>query len=134
MVYFRTIADTYGLRHNPGYPYSMERHSRPLNQQKNSLVLMLLVLYKTRRVEFGSQRTPMGCTSLTYKKIKNFSQKNGLPSNVVRSMYLDRSGAVWILTSEGISKFVDEKMLPFLDQKGLFKQGVLSMTQAEDGS
>lgn len=69
-----------------------------------------------------------------FKKIKNYNDKNGLPSNVVRSMFVDREDVLWILTSKGVSKVVNDKLQHLVDTKNLFKNGVLSMTQGKDGA
>ena len=69
-----------------------------------------------------------------FKTIKNYTIKNGLVSDVVRSMFLDKDKSMWILTSSGVNKVVDDKLITVKDEKNVFKNGVLSMTQGEDGS
>jgi ligand-binding sensor domain-containing protein/serine phosphatase RsbU (regulator of sigma subunit) len=68
-----------------------------------------------------------------FKKIKNFNEENGLQSNIVRSIFIDRDDVLWILTSKGVSKVIDNKLQAVKDTKGVFKNGVLSMTQSNDG-
>lgn len=69
-----------------------------------------------------------------FKTIKKFNENNGLQSDVVRSMFVDNSNVVWILTSKGVSKVVNDKLEKVIDAKGIFKNGVLSMTQGKDGA
>lgn len=69
-----------------------------------------------------------------FKKIKNFNETNGLQSNIVRSMFVDRENILWILTSKGVSKVVNEKLQHVKDARGVFNDGVLSMTQGNDGA
>ncbi len=69
-----------------------------------------------------------------FKTIKNFNESNGLKSNIVRSMFIDKDNVLWIATSKGVSKVVDDKLQAVNDPKGVFKNGILSMTQAKDGT
>lgn len=69
-----------------------------------------------------------------FKKLKNYTEANGLPSNIVRSIFLDQQNTLWILSSKGVVKLVDEKLVKVSDSKGILDKGVLSMTQGKDGS
>jgi ligand-binding sensor domain-containing protein/serine phosphatase RsbU (regulator of sigma subunit) len=67
-----------------------------------------------------------------YNKVVQLNEKNGLPSNVVRKLYLDKDQTIWALTSSGVCKIKDGKTLPFFDPEGLMKKGVLSMTETKN--
>lgn len=68
-----------------------------------------------------------------FKSTKNYYQNNGLASNVVRKLFIDNSGVLWVLTDKGVYKFIDDKLIPVNDSKRFFKDGVLSMTQTKNG-
>lgn len=68
-----------------------------------------------------------------HSKTINFSKKNGLKSDVIRKLFLDSKGILWILTSEGVHKLVNDKIVHFTDHKGIFESGVLSMAESKDG-
>ena len=69
-----------------------------------------------------------------FKSLKNYNETNGLKSNIVRSMFIDRDDVLWILTSKGVSKVINDKLHEVKDTKGVFKNGVLCMTQGKDGA
>ena len=69
-----------------------------------------------------------------YKKLKNYNESTGFISNVVRSVFVDNAKTMWVLTSKGVVKYINGKFVTVTDSKGILKKGVLSMTQAKDGS
>jgi len=68
-----------------------------------------------------------------FKTTRVIDAKVGLPSNVIRRLFIDHDKVLWILTSEGVAQVVNDKVKLFQDPKNLFKQGVLSMTQTRNG-
>lgn len=69
-----------------------------------------------------------------YTKTIHFNKKNGLPSDVVRKLFLDSKGILWIITSEGVFRLINDQIKPFKDPQNLFSKGVLSMTESNDGT
>ncbi|MDH5301649.1 MAG: regulator [Gammaproteobacteria bacterium] len=67
---------------------------------------------------------------------KNFTVKDGLPSNHVFMLYLDPQKRLWIGTSQGLARLnEDGKTFSVLTrQDGLFADNVFSMASADDGS
>jgi ligand-binding sensor domain-containing protein/serine phosphatase RsbU (regulator of sigma subunit) len=68
-----------------------------------------------------------------FKSTRVIDTKSGLPSNVIRRLFIDRENTLWILTSKGVVKMDGDKIIPITDTKGTFKDGVLSMTQTRNG-
>lgn len=70
------------------------------------------------------------------KSWRNFTVKDGLPSNHVFSLFMDDKGVVWAGTSSGLAKInSDKESFTVLTRKdGLFSDNVFSMTKASDGS
>ena len=68
-----------------------------------------------------------------YKKVLNFSEKEGLGTNVIRRLFIDHDKNLWVLTAAGVYTFHNDKPILFKDPKGLFESGVLSMTQTDNG-
>lgn len=67
---------------------------------------------------------------------KNYTVKDGLPSNHVFMLYMDDNGTVWAGTSHGLAKInADNKSFTVLKRKdGLYSDNVFSMSKASDGS
>ena len=66
---------------------------------------------------------------------KNFTTKEGLPSNHVFMLYKDDKGVVWAGTSHGLAKINKDQSFTVLTRKeGLYADNVFSMTNASDGS
>ena len=66
---------------------------------------------------------------------KNFTTKEGLPSNHVFMLYKDDKGNVWAGTSHGLAKINKDQSFTVLTRKeGLYADNVFSMTNASDGS
>lgn len=69
-----------------------------------------------------------------FNQVESFSEANGFLSNVVRSIYMDRDSVMWVLTSKGVVKQINNKFVQVVDPNKLFLKGVLSMTQSADGA
>jgi len=68
-----------------------------------------------------------------FKTTKNYHQNKGLNSNVVRKLFIDNTGVLWVLTDKGIFKFIEDKLIQVHDSKHYFDDGVLSMAQTKNG-
>lgn len=68
-----------------------------------------------------------------YSKTINYNKRNGLPTDVIRKLFLDSKGILWILTSEGVFQLINDRIVPFKDQANIFSAGVLSMTESKKG-
>jgi ligand-binding sensor domain-containing protein len=70
------------------------------------------------------------------KEWRNFTVKDGLPSNHVFMLYMDDDGTVWAGTSDGLAKInSDKQSFTVLKRKdGLYSDNVFSMSRATDGS
>ncbi len=90
-----------------------------------------IVQDKQGRICIGTNTS--GLFIYDYKKILNFSEKEGLKTNVIRRLFIDHDENLWILTAAGVYTFQDDKPTLFEDPEGLFEGGVLSMTQTKNG-
>ncbi len=68
-----------------------------------------------------------------YKNTINFKKGKGLSTDVIRKLFLDKTGTLWVLTPSGVYKLINDKLIEFNDPNKIFKSGVLSMTQTENG-
>lgn len=67
---------------------------------------------------------------------KNFTVKDGLPSNHVFTIFLDDDKTLWVGTSHGLARVNKDKesFSVFTRKDGLFSDNVFSMARASDGS
>ncbi len=75
-----------------------------------------------------------GLFKFDFNNVRNFNESNGFISNVVRSIFMDKDSVMWILTSKGVLKSVNNKLEQVKDKKQFFSKGVLSMVQDSDGA
>jgi len=70
------------------------------------------------------------------KNWENFTTADGLPSNHIFMLHLDREGVLWAGTSKGLVRVEDEgkKLTTMTTADGLFANNVFSMVRAEDGT
>ncbi len=70
------------------------------------------------------------------KTWKNFTTADGLPANHIFMLYRDRSGRLWIGTSQGLARLNDDgvSFTVMTTADGLFANNVFSMAQSEDGT
>ncbi|MCS6886431.1 MAG: two-component regulator propeller domain-containing protein [Acidobacteriota bacterium] len=68
--------------------------------------------------------------------VRSFSKADGLPSEYVRTLLLDRIGKLWIGTNEGLGCYDDktERFTSFTREDGLAYGTVLALYEAEDGT
>lgn len=67
---------------------------------------------------------------------KNFTMKDGLPSNHIFTLFIDRQEKLWIGTSHGLAHLkADGEGFKFYTKKhGLFADNVFSMSESQDGT
>lgn len=75
-----------------------------------------------------------GVSHFDGKTWKNYTKKDGLAGNIVYSVALDDSGALWFGTNGGVSRFDGEKWLTLDIHNGLFDNSVYSVATAPDGN
>lgn len=70
------------------------------------------------------------------KDWRNFTVKEGLPSNHVFMLNVDTKGQLWVGTSHGLARFNsnNESFTVLTKREGLFADNVFSMARAADGS
>lgn len=65
--------------------------------------------------------------------VKNIGMRNGLPSNIAKSILRDREGSYWIGTWSGLSKWNSDKLTVFTHEDGLANNNLLSVTSDSKG-
>lgn len=65
---------------------------------------------------------------------KNYTVKDGLPSNHVFMLHYDQSGELWIGTSNGLATFSGEGFNTITTADGLFSNTIFSMATQMDGT
>ncbi len=66
--------------------------------------------------------------------VKQYSTKNGLPSNTVFCLILDRHGIVWACTTEGLVHIDHDSVQTFTHIDGVSSRRVRTACEAKDGS
>jgi ligand-binding sensor domain-containing protein/two-component sensor histidine kinase len=72
-----------------------------------------------------------GLNLLKDGQVTTYTTKDGLSSNIVRSIYRDKDGALWIGTRKGLDRFKDEKFISFSIKDGLIDDRIIELF--EDG-
>ena len=66
-----------------------------------------------------------GLTRLHDGAVSHWTERDGLPSNSVRSVYEDAQGVLWVGTYDGgLGRYADEHWTRFTKDDGLFDNGV----------
>ena len=68
-----------------------------------------------------------GLSRFDGKTFKNYTVKEGLPSNHVFMLHQDKKGVLWIGTSHGLSKFNGDGFTTLTTKDGLFSNTIFSM-------
>ncbi|MFM7079728.1 MAG: two-component regulator propeller domain-containing protein [Bacteroidota bacterium] len=99
-------------------------------------------LLVTERIEdiFGGGKSPLAIASynsgfylMGQGGEKSISMKNGLPSNIVKSILKDREGSYWIGTWSGLTKWKSDKLTIFTHEDGLSNNNLLSIASDSKG-
>lgn len=68
------------------------------------------------------------------KKFNNYTEENGLISNWIRHIFIDKNGAIWFSAKNGVSKFQDKEFKNFSVQQGLINPNINSVGQDMEGN
>jgi len=79
------------------------------NNPLNSTVIYALALDNKNRLWIGTGGGGLSVLNLTDKKLKRYSEKEGLLNNTVYGLVVDDGGNIWISTIKGLSKLDPEK-------------------------
>lgn len=82
-------------------------------------------------VWIGTSET--GAFRLYNGAIKHYSQKDGLPSDVIQDLVVGQHGEIWICTSAGLARFDNGKIEVFRAAQGLSSDIVRAAGYAADG-
>ena len=75
-----------------------------------------------------------GLSHLVNGQFQNFTVKDGLPTDSIRTLKLDDDGTIWIGTYDGgISRFRNGKFFNFNTGNGLFSDGAFSIAEDKTG-
>jgi ligand-binding sensor domain-containing protein/serine phosphatase RsbU (regulator of sigma subunit) len=77
-----------------------------------------------------------GILSYNNQKFTFYSTKNGLPSDDIRMLFVDKDNRLWACTQKGLAYFEKDTFVEFVDDKGYFKTKTIaySMAQTKDGA
>ncbi len=68
------------------------------------------------------------------ESLRRFQQKNGLASDSLASLHLDREGALWIGTLEGVQRLVGEQFETFASPDGLTNNFIREIFEDAEGN
>ncbi|MEI9978492.1 MAG: two-component regulator propeller domain-containing protein [Edaphobacter sp.] len=73
-----------------------------------------------------------GLSLMHHGSLTHWTKKDGLPSNMVRAVYEDPQGVIWVGTYDGgLGRYADGKWTKYSQRNGLFDDGVFQIL--EDG-
>ena len=76
-----------------------------------------------------------GLSLLEHDRLASWTERDGLPSNSVRALYLDRAGVLWIGTYDGgLGRFENGKFTAVTVKDGLYNNGVFQILEDDAGS
>jgi ligand-binding sensor domain-containing protein/serine phosphatase RsbU (regulator of sigma subunit) len=77
-----------------------------------------------------------GVLSFSNNKFNFYTTKEGLPSDEIKTLYIDKKNQLWSCTQKGLAYFEKDKFVEFIDEKGFFKTKNIaySITQTKDGA
>jgi signal transduction histidine kinase/ligand-binding sensor domain-containing protein len=67
-------------------------------------------------------------------RCESFNRTNGLPSNNISSLYIDREGVLWIGTSGGLARYSHRKLTAYSKTEGMITDGVAYITEDDLGN
>jgi streptogramin lyase len=92
----------------------------------SDLITCITVDEKGNRVWIGTNQGLSSC-DLNGEAWKSFSDRDGLPNNVIRDIDIDETGRVWIATPSGVCRFDGEKWDVFTSRHGLSDENIQSL-------
>ena len=76
-----------------------------------------------------------GLTKTHHGVMTRFTERDGLPSNNVRSLYEDSDGVLWVGTYDGgLGRYFDGRWTRYTQKDGLFNNGVFQILEDSHGS
>jgi ligand-binding sensor domain-containing protein/signal transduction histidine kinase len=75
-----------------------------------------------------------GLQRLREGRCEAFSRTNGLPSNNISSLYLDRDAVLWIGTSGGLARYFHGKLTAYSKSEGMITDGIAYITEDDQGN
>ena len=75
-----------------------------------------------------------GIYRISGTSVEHFGAADGLSSDQVNDLFEDREGNIWAITSKGIDKFRDMKVISYSKVEGLASDDFNSVLAAKDGS
>ena len=107
---------------------TFDRHNTPqfLNHQIRGL----------REASKGAMwiSTPNGLVKYLNGAFTVFTNKDGLSSNNISSVYEDRSGQIWVATVNGLNKLLDEKFGSYSTANGLSHNSIQAILSDREGN
>jgi ligand-binding sensor domain-containing protein len=77
--------------------------------------------------------TDSGVYQYDGKSFQHFTTKNGLPNNVVMSIYEDKAGNIWFGTGGGASRYDGKSFRNFTTREGLPNNGITTILEDRTG-
>lgn len=75
-----------------------------------------------------------GLSKFENGQFTNYTTKDGLAGNYLRTIYEDAEGALWLGTyDEGMSRFKDGKFVNYREETGLYNSGVFAIEEDSAG-
>ena len=75
-----------------------------------------------------------GLCRLYAQDVDCYTETDGLTSNTVTSIYVDREGSLWVGAFSGLNRFTEGKFTTYSRRQGLSYDVVLSIYESQDGS
>ncbi len=105
---------------------------QPTNSWLDTANIAAILQDKKKRLWFATSGE--GLAVRTGESIRRYRRGGGLASDNLASLYLDRDGALWIGTLEGIQRLVDEKFEAFASEDGLTNNYIREIFEDAEGS
>jgi ligand-binding sensor domain-containing protein/signal transduction histidine kinase len=75
-----------------------------------------------------------GLKRLRERRWDSFTRTNGLPSDIVSSLYLDRDGILWVGTTGGLARFSRGHWTKYSKKEGMITDGVAYIIEDDQGN
>ena len=76
----------------------------------------------------------VGLDRIDGEQVRHFGTADGLPSNVMHSLCIDRDGSIWVGTSGGLAHIVDDRVEAIPATAGLPVGSVSAIAESADGA
>ncbi|MCY7387358.1 MAG: diguanylate cyclase [Burkholderiales bacterium] len=105
---------------------------QPTNSWLDTASIEAIVQDEKKRLWFATSGE--GLAVKTGESIRRYRRANGLASDNLVSLHIDRDGGLWIGTLEGVQRLVDEKFEAFASADGLTNNYIRDIFEDADGS